>query len=81
VLGIDSDSPGFKTVKIEPHLGALKMAKGTIPHPQGEIDVDYFIKNAQWQAKISLPPQITGRFLWKGKIFNLKPGENIFTGL
>ena len=41
VLGIDSDAPGFKKVKIIPHLGSLTHASGKIPHPNGEISVNY----------------------------------------
>ena len=35
VLGIDTDAPGFKKVKIEPHLGDLKNVNGKMPHPNG----------------------------------------------
>jgi hypothetical protein len=37
VLGIDTDAPGFKKVKIQPHLGSLKEASGEIPHPLGKF--------------------------------------------
>ncbi|HEY2725686.1 MAG TPA: alpha-L-rhamnosidase N-terminal domain-containing protein, partial [Parafilimonas sp.] len=41
VLGIDTDAPGFSKVKIEPHLGTLTYASGTIPHPNGNINTSY----------------------------------------
>ena len=75
VLGIDSDAPGFKKIKIEPHLGALNQASGKMPHPDGEIQVDYIKENEKWKITISLPPNTPGRLLWKEKSYILKPGK------
>ncbi len=41
VLGIEVLEPGFKKVRIEPHLGALEWAKGTFPTPYGVIEVSH----------------------------------------
>jgi hypothetical protein len=78
VLGIDSDAPGFSRVKIEPHLGYLTNAAGTMPHPKGNIKTSYIFQNNTWVVDINLPPTITGRFLWKAKEYALKEGENKF---
>ncbi|MFM6914795.1 MAG: alpha-L-rhamnosidase C-terminal domain-containing protein, partial [Aquirufa sp.] len=51
VLGVDSDAPAFAKVKIEPHLGELKEVEGVVPHPQGEIQVQY----KSGSASITLP--------------------------
>lgn len=75
VLGIDSDAPGFANVKVEPHLGRLKNASGEMPHPKGKISVQY---RAGKKATISLPPDVTGTFIWKGKIYPLHSGKNTF---
>ncbi len=75
VLGVDSDSPGFKKVKIEPHLGPLTQAQGKIPHPNGEVIVNYFQLKGKWKAEITLPKNTPGTFHWKGKPYPLKPGE------
>jgi alpha-L-rhamnosidase len=77
ILGIDSDAPGFSKVKIEPHLGALKSIGGVMPHPNGKISVDYKAVNGHLNAKINLPLKTTGQFIWKGKIYPLKGGQNI----
>ncbi|MGD8777377.1 MAG: alpha-L-rhamnosidase C-terminal domain-containing protein [Ignavibacteria bacterium] len=37
VLGIKPNEPGFKSVKIEPHLGDLEWVEGTFPTPKGII--------------------------------------------
>lgn len=76
VLGIDSDAPGFKKVRIAPHLGKLKNASGHMPHPAGTISVSYQITKNRLQAALELPPATTGTFLWKGKTYHLKPGKN-----
>lgn len=76
VLGIDSDAPGFAKVKIEPHLGDITAISGSIPHPSGKITAGYALENGKWMIDISLPAKITGRLLWKGKQYALKPGSN-----
>lgn len=77
VLGIDTDAPYFNKVKIEPHLGTLKQAAGSIPHPQGTISVKYQIDASnKMTAEINLPANITGRFIWNGKETLLKGGIN-----
>ena len=76
VLGIDSDAPGFGSVKIEPHLGTLENASGTIPHPNGNIKASYVLQGAKWNIDIILPQKLAGKFIWKGKTYALKEGEN-----
>ena len=76
VLGIDSDAPGFASVKIEPHLGALKSASGEIPHPAGKVSVSYVQEGNKWRITINLPQKTTGYFVWKGKRYALRGGAN-----
>lgn len=76
LLGIDSDAPGFSKVKIEPHLGAITHISGSIPHPGGEVKVSYAQTGAKWNINISLPDNIPGRLIWKGKEYTLKGGTN-----
>ncbi len=77
VLGIDSDAPGFKKIKIQPHLGVLKQASGVMPHPDGEISVNYSPdKKGKWSAVIAIPTATTGSLVWKGKTYSLQPGLN-----
>ena len=45
VLGIEPVEPGFKAVRIDPHLGDLEWAEGTFPTPYGLIEVRHW-KNA-----------------------------------
>ena len=39
VLGVRPAAPGFRRVRVAPHLGTLRHAEGTGPHPDGTIDV------------------------------------------
>jgi hypothetical protein len=77
VLGIDSDSPGFTRVKIEPHLGKLKKISGAMPHPAGEIAVRYEESKNGWNIQINLPATLTGTFIWKGKRYTLPSGRTM----
>lgn len=79
VLGIESDAPGFTKVRIEPHLGDLKRIDGVMPHPNGFIKTDYTLeKNGRWKISISLPTDVSGTFIWNGKSYFLRSGENTF---
>jgi len=74
VLGVDSSSPGFRTVKIQPHLGRLEAIAGAAPHPKGMIQV----RVGKGDVAIVLPAGVTGEFVWRGKRRELKSGANQF---
>nr|WP_321450833.1 alpha-L-rhamnosidase C-terminal domain-containing protein [uncultured Carboxylicivirga sp.] len=76
ILGIESDAPYFKKVKIEPHLGSIKKISGEMPHPEGRIKVDYQVVSKGLKAEIELPQNISGTFVWNGKKYDLKGGNN-----
>jgi hypothetical protein len=76
VLGIDTDAPGFSKVRIDPHLGALKKASGSVPHPKGALSVKYLHEKGKLNAEVNLPIGISGTFVWMGKEYALKEGEN-----
>jgi alpha-L-rhamnosidase len=40
VCGIEPAEPGFKFVKIEPHLRDSEWIKGKAPHPKGKIQIE-----------------------------------------
>ncbi|MEI9970045.1 MAG: alpha-L-rhamnosidase C-terminal domain-containing protein [Terracidiphilus sp.] len=76
VAGIEPASPGFKTVRIAPHLGSLPWLRATYPHPQGVIAVEYVKKGDALEAKVKLPATLTGSFEYRGRSWKLVPGEN-----
>ena len=77
VLGVDANSPGFRQIKIEPHLCNIKKINGAIPHPNGKIVVAYE-NDTKWKINIELPSKTNGIFIWKGKKYSLKEGANKF---
>ncbi len=74
VAGIRPASPGFRTVTIEPNLAALKHVSATMPHPNGEIKVEYANKSGRIETTVSLPAGISGTLLWQGKNYLLNEG-------
>ncbi len=76
VAGIEPASPGFATVRIAPHLGALPALQASYPHPQGLIEVAYQRRGSGVKATITVPGRLTGHFIFKGRSWPLKPGVN-----
>ena len=59
VLGIQVTEPGFKKVRITPHLGELTFAKGTYPTPYGAIEVMHYTRDdGTIKSEILLPQEI-----------------------
>jgi uncharacterized protein with LGFP repeats len=76
ILGIDSDAPNFKIVKIEPCLGDIRKIGGEIPHPNGTIAVQYERIGRNLTADITLPANVSGTFVREGKSYPLTAGKN-----
>jgi len=74
VCGIEPATPGFHTVRIEPHLGYLTRVQGTVPHPAGDIRVALFRTGQGIEGEITLPPAVSGYFLWHGRRLPLQAG-------
>jgi hypothetical protein len=77
VCGIEPNEPGFKTVRVAPHLGALEFARGSVPHSSGMIEVD--LQNNDdggLRGAVVLPENLTGVFLWEDQTIPLAPGAN-----
>jgi hypothetical protein len=66
ICGINPSSAGFKTVRIEPKLGNLKHIKASIPHPKGEVKVEFKKNEGATElsyVNISLPEGVKGEFV------------------
>jgi len=74
VAGVNPASPGFATVLIEPHLGALTSAKASVPTPKGPVTVSYARSGNALTSDVTLPAGVTGTLRWNGKDTPLKPG-------
>lgn len=77
LLGIDSAAPGFSRVVIRPYLGSLTRASGSIPHPKGEIAVKLERKGDAIEADVTLPPGVTGEFVWRDHRTALPAGRSV----
>ena len=75
VCGVEPASPGFATVRVEPHLGHLTRAEGVVPHPNGEIRVAFERVGDALNARITLPEGVSGTIHWQGTACPLREGE------
>jgi len=74
VAGIHPDSPGFKRVRIAPHLGSLSALDVFMPQGKGKIQVSYRQTQNGMSATVTLPADLSGVMEWKGQKFPLHPG-------
>ncbi|MBE2213500.1 MAG: alpha-L-rhamnosidase [Opitutaceae bacterium] len=80
VCGVEPASPGFKSVRIEPHLGKLAHAEGVVPHPAGLIRVTIDRAGTDgMHATVELPGSLTGELVWAGRRVALRPGKQDVT--
>lgn len=75
LVGVDSAAPGFRVVRIAPNIGNLKHVSAAMPHPKGQITVDYQ-NNGRFTADVTLPDGVSGEFVWAGSSKALHPGKN-----
>jgi hypothetical protein len=76
ILGVRPATPGFATVRIQPQLGPLKWAHGTVPHPVGAIEVRVTRQGDDGlEAEITLPPGVSGVFVHGGNESSLCGGR------
>ena len=78
VAGVKPGGPGFATVRIEPHLGTLDRLDAALPHSRGLVSVSYRRDGPALEAKVMLPPGLSGEFRWHGLVRALRPGEQSF---
>ncbi|GAB3576606.1 hypothetical protein GCM10027578_42820 [Spirosoma luteolum] len=78
--GIRPAEPNFKSVRIEPAFGALSTVSGRMPHPAGEIAVQFRKTPAGGlTGTVTLPAGLTGTLRWNGKAMPLKAGAQPVT--
>jgi len=79
VAGIQPAAPGFRTVRIEPHLRGLHHLDASMPHAKGLIHAVYADDDGHWKATITLPAGLTGTLIWKNTPHPLHPGAQTLT--
>jgi alpha-L-rhamnosidase len=75
VAGIHPASPGFASVRIEPHLGSLDRLAARMPHPRGVIEVSYQRVGSTLEATITLPAGLTGELVGRSTRQPLRSGR------
>lgn len=76
VAGIHPGEPGFRSVRIEPHLGSLHELHASMPHgSSGAIETAYARKGNAWTATVTLPEGLNGTLLWNGVQHPLHAGR------
>ncbi len=75
ILGIRPAAFGFEKICIQPQLGPLREARGRLPHPRGEIEVDLRRDGDRLVGEITLPPGISGTFVSEAGTLELHPGS------
>ncbi len=58
ILGVVPMEPGYRVIKVEPHLCGLHMASGIIPTKYGDIHVKHVEKNGHIETELKLPEGI-----------------------
>jgi len=58
VLGVRPLEPGFARVRIQPQLGPLRQASGSVPTPNGKISIRVTRSNTEWTVEAETPPRV-----------------------
>ncbi len=62
ILGVKPAEPGFVTVDISPHPCGLKWARGRVPTPRGDIEVEWRLpEGGGFELTVDLPQGTKGR--------------------
>jgi len=74
IAGIRPSAPGFRSVQIAPQPGSFEKIACSVVHPKGKIEVALQFSEGKVYAKIWLPDEISGIFVWNGATRSLNPG-------
>jgi hypothetical protein len=72
--GIRPVATGFRQVRIAPQPGSLSSLELETPHPRGAISLKMKFAGQQVDARVVLPEDTTGIFVWRGQEVALKSG-------
>jgi alpha-L-rhamnosidase len=63
ILGVTPATPGFAKIAIRPQPCGLKFARGVVPTPHGNVDVDWRREGAQFTLKVTVPSGTTAHIV------------------
>ncbi len=61
VLGVKSTGGGFRTCEINPNLGSLKWAAGTVPTPNGPLKVRVEASGTGYKVDVTIPKGVSAK--------------------
>ena len=76
VAGVRPAEPFFRSVRVAPDPAGLKRVVATTPCPQGLVRTDLAFAGGRASGTVTLPANLTGEFVWRGKRQTLVSGEN-----
>lgn len=77
VAGIRPDEPGFRRVRIRPHLRGLHHLDASMPHVGGAIHTAYQLEGGSWKATVTLPTGLSGELVWGTHAYPLHAGTQV----
>jgi hypothetical protein len=75
IAGVRPAAPGFRRVRIAPQPGTLTRIETELPHPRGVVKLNAEFAGARVDARVALPPETNGVFVWRGQEVELRAGE------
>ena len=75
VLGLRPNEPFFRSVRIAPCPGGLRWIRAKTPTPAGIVESDLRFDGDSVRGTVSLPPGLSGVFVWKGRTLTLSEGS------
>lgn len=61
VLGISPETPGFERIRLDPHLGDLEWAEGSVPTPHGLVKVRHEKRGGKIETEIDAKSDVKKR--------------------
>ena len=71
-----SAAPFYRRVLVEPQPGFLPAIRSSTPTPHGPVELDLRFAGGAAEGTVTLPPGLSGSFLWCGREIELEPGPN-----
>ena len=76
VAGVRSAAPWYGKVLVAPQPGHLRFIRSSTPTPKGTVRLDLKFGEGAASGTVTLPPGLSGEFVWRGVRAPLAPGEN-----
>ena len=76
LAGVRPAAPFFGKVLVRPAPGSLKAIRAKTPHPKGFVETDLRFPDGDVRGVVTLPPDVTGLFVWRDCSQPLVPGRN-----